>query len=161
VVSNTGQLIQFGNACIAECHGYSDFVPCADDCLCPNIHKPVCVLTQDGQLLTFSNSCEAECAGYKNFFPCNHPHAGVPSNDSGEILKVFPNPSGGNFNIVSGLPEGSEITYQVVDLHGHVVFEETARSVHFEVLNPGFVPGIYFIKAFSQSDARSGRIVIR
>jgi hypothetical protein len=160
VMTNSGNLIQFENACVAECEGYTDYLPCTVDCGCPDIYKPVCVLTNNGEMLTFSNGCEAECAGYKNFFPCNHPDIGVPTQGESALLQAFPNPSGGNFNIISGLPDGLQITYQLIDIHGQVILEQTTQNTRIEVRNQDFVPGLYFIRAFNRTDTRSGRMII-
>jgi PKD repeat protein len=57
--------ITFGNACEAECAGFTeeDFVDCPDDCQCPTIWDPVCVAGTAG-IITFPNACEAICAGF-------------------------------------------------------------------------------------------------
>lgn len=70
-----GLLLQFGNACEAECAGYdpSNFVECEDDpCVCDQVYDPVCVVSPDGQVITFPNSCYAECAGFgpDQYVPC-------------------------------------------------------------------------------------------
>jgi hypothetical protein len=59
-------IVEFSNACFAECAGYTPdmFVPCDNTCLCPAIYDPVCVAVSGGAVITFPNACEAECAGY-------------------------------------------------------------------------------------------------
>lgn len=65
---NTGNgtiIIEFRNACFAECEGFTeeDFVPCENDCNCSNEYDPVCVKVE-GEIIEFQNACFAECEGY-------------------------------------------------------------------------------------------------
>ena len=70
VVTQEGEIKRFGNACKAECAGYSTYGNC-DDCICPEYYEPVCVITNTGDTLTFDNKCFARCAGYNDYFNCN------------------------------------------------------------------------------------------
>lgn len=65
VIDHTGVLLNFDNACLAICAGYSEdqFFDCSNDCFCPTFYAPVCVEVE-GDTLTFDNHCFAECAGY-------------------------------------------------------------------------------------------------
>ncbi len=72
VATPSGQILTFGNACLAECAGYKDIsFPCPDSCVCPLIYDPVCVLGEDSNIVRFPNACEANCAGFFDFVACD------------------------------------------------------------------------------------------
>lgn len=81
--------IEFPNACIAECEGFStdDFVDCGDngsgeDCDCNYDYDPVCVETGGG-IVVFPNECIAECEGFteNDFVDCEDDNNGCGCTD--------------------------------------------------------------------------------
>ncbi len=67
VVTASGALLEFTNACYAECAGYSpdEYFSCdGNECGCPEFYAPVCVIGADGDIIEFPNHCFAECEGY-------------------------------------------------------------------------------------------------
>jgi hypothetical protein len=48
------------------------FFFCEEECFCPQIWDPVCVIGPGGNIITFPNECQAFCAGYdaNNFVSC-------------------------------------------------------------------------------------------
>ena len=104
VTLDNGVVINFSNACEAECAGFkeADWASCEpNECGCPEFYDPVCVISPAGDSLTFSNHCFAECAGFSpdEFFSCNPINececAPIDApvcviNDAWEILR-FPN----------------------------------------------------------------------
>lgn len=67
VVTASGQLLEFQNACYAECAGFSadEYFLCdGNECGCPEFYAPVCVVGPDGTVIEFQNHCFAECEGY-------------------------------------------------------------------------------------------------
>lgn len=67
----TGEYLEFGNPCEAECAGYTDFMPCEEYCHCDDYFDPVCAYTDAGELIRFPNPCQAQCEGYHDFFHCD------------------------------------------------------------------------------------------
>ncbi len=63
-----GWIVQLQNKCIADCLEL-DIVPC-DECVCPEIYDPVCVIADNGDIIQFDNYCLAQCAGYDAMIPC-------------------------------------------------------------------------------------------
>ncbi|MEM8585439.1 MAG: PKD domain-containing protein [Bacteroidota bacterium] len=66
VIDHLGQLVTYGNSCLATCAGYpEDFqFSCDEDCFCHTFYAPVCVINETGDTLTFQNHCFAECEGF-------------------------------------------------------------------------------------------------
>lgn len=66
-------VVQYPNACYAECDGFSqnDFADCSSSCICPAVVDPVCVQTATG-VVQYENSCRAECDGFTSadFIEC-------------------------------------------------------------------------------------------
>lgn len=74
-VQTANGIVEFSNACHAECAGYTanDFVACnSNPCNCPTDINPVCVQTSAG-IVQFDNACRAECEGFtaNDFVSCN------------------------------------------------------------------------------------------
>lgn len=71
----TGEVLEFSNPCFAECAGFGpdSYTECEDDCVCPDVYDPVCVITAAGIIFTFENPCYAECEGFgpDSFVDCN------------------------------------------------------------------------------------------
>lgn len=72
-VQTTTGIVQYSNACFAECDGYTqnDFVDCNSSCPCPTNFDPVCVQTTAG-VVQYDNACRAECDGFTSadFIEC-------------------------------------------------------------------------------------------
>jgi len=74
-VQTPAGIVEYSNACHAECDGYttSDFVNCdgTTPCNCSPIFDPVCVQTSAG-VVQFDNACRAECEGFTSadFIEC-------------------------------------------------------------------------------------------
>lgn len=72
VLTPTG-VVQYSNACFAECAGFTqnDFVDCNSSCPCPTNFDPVCVQTSAG-VVQYDNACRAECDGFTSadFIEC-------------------------------------------------------------------------------------------
>jgi hypothetical protein len=75
-VQTLNGIVEFSNACHAECAGYTadDFVDCnsTSPCNCPTDVNPVCVQTSAG-IVQFDNACLAQCEGFtpNDFVSCN------------------------------------------------------------------------------------------
>ncbi len=86
-VQTANGIVQFSNACHAECAGYTanDFVDCnsTSPCNCPTDINPVCVQTATG-IVQFDNACLAQCQGYtaNDFVSCNP----APTHTFGQLL---------------------------------------------------------------------------
>ncbi|WP_162126203.1 hypothetical protein [Flavobacterium phycosphaerae] len=86
-VQTANGIVQFSNACHAECAGYTanDFVDCnsTSPCNCPTDINPVCVQTPNG-IVQFDNACLAQCEGFtaNDFVNCNP----TPTNTFGQLL---------------------------------------------------------------------------
>jgi hypothetical protein len=87
-VQTANGIIEFSNACHAECAGYTanDFVDCnsTSPCNCPTDINPVCVQTSAG-LVQFDNACLAQCEGFtaNDFVNCNPT---PPTHTFGQLL---------------------------------------------------------------------------
>jgi hypothetical protein len=156
--------LQFDNVCFAACEGYMDVFPCDNNCVCPTVYDPVCVVTPSGAIITFGNSCEAECAGYYVYFPCN----GIPESHLGgqpktwqEPLKAYPNPTDGNVTIETDLPDGSIISYRLLDLNGKELWRMDVASRNVQIDISGFMAGLYLIHAESMHGVQFGRVVLK
>ena len=78
-------------------------------------------------------------------------------------VNIYPNPSDGNFSVDVSLATQSDITINVVDIDGRVVFEEFVSNVtnythKFDALN--FKRGMYFVKISSGKSAVIEKVVI-
>lgn len=66
-------VVEYSNACFAQCDGYdqNDFVDCNSSCPCPENFDPVCVQTTVG-VVQYDNACKAECDGFTSadFITC-------------------------------------------------------------------------------------------
>lgn len=85
-VQTANGIVEFSNACHAECAGYTanDFVACnSNPCNCPTDFNPVCVQTSAG-IVQYDNACRAECEGYtaNDFVNCNP----TPTHTFGQLL---------------------------------------------------------------------------
>ncbi|MGV3696628.1 hypothetical protein [Flavobacterium sp.] len=84
-VLTTNGVVEYPNACFAECDGYTqnDFVNCNTSCICPTDFNPVCVQTTNG-IVQYSNACNAECAGFTSadFVSCGS----NPNQNFGQLL---------------------------------------------------------------------------
>ncbi|MGL2966812.1 hypothetical protein [Flavobacterium sp. XGLA_31] len=75
-VQTANGIVQFDNACLAECAGYTanDFVDCNSNnpCNCPTDFLPVCVQTATG-IVQYDNACRAICDGFSqaDFVNCS------------------------------------------------------------------------------------------
>ncbi|MGV6829478.1 MAG: hypothetical protein ACWA45_08775 [Flavobacteriales bacterium] len=88
--------ITFGNACLAECEGFTEdqYFEC-DGCDCPDEYDPVCVETE-GAIIEFGNACLAECEGFteEDFVECEDDGCNCPDeydpvcveNPTGDII---------------------------------------------------------------------------
>ncbi len=86
-VQTTNGIVEFSNACHAECAGYTanNFVDCnsTSPCNCSTEVNPVCVQTTTG-IVQFDNACLAQCQGFTqaDFVSCG----GNPSQTFGQLL---------------------------------------------------------------------------
>lgn len=80
-------------------------------------------------------------------------------------LNIYPNPvsSGGNLYIDLQLPGRENVTAELMDLSGRVVWSREFRgvdSVHQPISTDGLRPGIYLLRTVSASGSRTARAVV-
>ena len=58
------------DSCIWTSH---ETIVVGEDCVCPDVWDPVCVIIDNGEIYQFGNLCEAQCAGYTEdeVVPCD------------------------------------------------------------------------------------------
>ena len=83
---------------------------------------------------------------------------------SGISMKVFPNPSNGQFRLTTG-PLAASATLQVFDIRGRIVHEgqigETATGISLQLSLDGLPSGLYQVRIVSGDMTGTARLIIR
>jgi hypothetical protein len=90
------------------------------------------------------------------------------ANDVNEIpgikdLRIFPNPSNGNFFVEGEFIAGTSLIFSICDLLGNEMFNQSVeRTISFSehIVNPGWTPGIYILELSTESGRVTRKIVV-
>lgn len=75
-----------------------------------------------------------------------------------ETIKLFPNPTNNNFNIV--LPEGELVDLKVFNVSGKLIIEKKGVKNNIEVSLEGYSKGIYFVKLNGVKLSHSEKLIL-
>ena len=78
-------------------------------------------------------------------------------------FKVYPNPSNGAFNIQINNSIQSDISIQIFDVQGQIVYTNTVKSVltHIEVVDIKLAKGLYFLNVNSGNSIKVEKIIVQ
>ncbi len=83
---------------------------------------------------------------------------GVKGNLLTSQIKVFPNPSNGQFNI--DLPKGKPYELEVTDLTGKILMKQTGKSGNNQLNLKKMSKGIYLLKVSGQNDSAVRKLIV-
>ncbi|MBI1307521.1 MAG: DUF5011 domain-containing protein [Bacteroidetes bacterium] len=89
---------------------------------------------------------------------------GISDVENGSLLKVYPNPSEGIFNVLVDLPTSESVTIQIYDVVGNLVQNvttQTMQSGSFNVDMSSNSSGVYFVKMMVADKVYNQRIIIK
>ncbi len=81
-----------------------------------------------------------------------------------EIIRIFPNPSNGNFNLAFDFDVKDDVTISLVDMAGNVVYRNETPNIlnqEFEFKSAQLNNGIYFIHVIGGATNIAKRIIIQ
>ncbi len=91
-------------------------------------------------------------------------HVGIkPDNLGGGSIRLFPNPATSVFNIAFSLPERDDVTVQLIDISGRVIYTQMFENVLDQVLDFNTISeeGFYFVKITGNQINETERLYIR
>jgi hypothetical protein len=75
-----------------------------------------------------------------------------------KMIKVYPNPNGGNFKL-SILPESKSAELELTDANGNIVLKKTLNSIDTDIDITNEANGIYFLKIRNKGQSYSKKII--
>jgi uncharacterized delta-60 repeat protein len=104
--------------------------------------------------------------GFPDDFVLVRYQSGLPSgiddlNTSSPVFSLFPNPASSAFTLHSDKAGDALGLIQIFDSYGREVFSATSNTESVRINTENFVPGIYFVKAFTNGIVISRKFVIR
>lgn len=88
----------------------------------------------------------------------------IPENFLNGNVRIWPNPNSGKFNLSVTTGQLTDITLQILDVDGRMVFNKEYTSVNTidEMTDTGInEPGVYFVRIMSGSSIWTGKLVIQ
>jgi hypothetical protein len=116
----------------------------------------------DTIIYTIINSCGIVSAIFpftvRSYLACN---TGVDQINYDEAIKIYPNPSDGNFSLFIASAISEDVKIIVTNIIGQKVKELQIKTNAVNDINLGNTPGIYFLKANGSNESYSGKLVIQ
>jgi len=81
----------------------------------------------------------------------------------GDLAYIYPNPSAGNFIIEADFEKNQLLTISVTDALGRIIFSSVEKPQNSKIklsLNTEISNGIYFLKAYNNTQSFSGKIIL-
>lgn len=109
---------------------------------------------------TAANGCETEKSIEVTFEDCT----GIPEQEDGLGIAVFPNPSDGSFKLTMQTNTPQKASIQIIDQNGKEVYGQEEITVNGKLtrdmdLNQ-LAGGVYFLKIISEDDLYTRKIII-
>jgi hypothetical protein len=89
---------------------------------------------------------------------------GVESDELKNSMSVYPNPTSGRFTVSISNAEASDMTLELVNISGQVVYRNQVKSVYSyneEIDASAFAKGVYYLKANDGKEVKIEKIVIQ
>ena len=116
----------------------------------------------DTIIYTIINSCGIVSAIFpftvRSYLACN---TGVSQINYDEAIKIYPNPSDGNFSLFIASASSEDVKVIVTNIIGQKVREFQVTTNALFDINLGYTPGIYFLKANGVNENYSEKLIIR
>lgn len=89
---------------------------------------------------------------------------GVESIDLLNSVNVYPNPNNGQFTLQVNNPEATDLTVEIMDVQGQIIYRNTVKSVmsyNEEIDASAFAKGIYHLRVSSGTEVKVKKVVIQ
>lgn len=109
----------------------------------------------------FQGSSESNTDGDEAFDMPGDPHTGIGEFTTKLGMQLWPNPNNGSFELIlPGHPQ--QVMIEVFDIAGKCVYTMPYEgAVKINVNTPGLSQGMYYIKAYTDGNVYSGKIIVQ
>lgn len=112
-------------------------------------------------MVTDANSCQNSTSQNITVIDCT----GIEEYVFGESINVYPNPTSGMFNITIANANFAELTINITDIQGKVVFNEVDKNItadyNKQINLEQFAKGIYYIKLSNGAEMSIRKLIIQ
>lgn len=111
----------------------------------------------------FSNTSSWGSTASLAILPIVCPTTGIGSNELGQSISIFPNPSNGNFNFGVSLDAASDLKFEIYNAVGQMVYNKTEKNVKNEVINLNLQnvgKGIFFVTITNSENVKTIKKIV-